>query len=94
MADEHKLQSDAVRGARADELLQNELLKEAFQTLEREYTDSWVKSQPHEREAREFYWKALQVLADVQAKIQIVARNGRVAKTELEMLAKQIQPKR
>jgi hypothetical protein len=38
---EDKLQAAVSRGARAEALLQNELLQEAFAVLEHDYIDAW-----------------------------------------------------
>jgi len=89
MKDEGKLNADAVRGSRAEELLKDELLQESFETLRKSYTSAWATSAPHERESREYFWRALQVLTDVENQIKKVARDGRVAKKELEDLANQ-----
>ena len=94
MIDEGKLNEAAVRGARAEELLQNELLKESFLVLREKYTESWTRSEPHERELREYLWKSLQVLTDVENHITKIANNGRMAKHELELMAARQKPSR
>ncbi len=87
MADESKLHLAKERGAQAEALMRNELLREAFKTLEAEYVRSWAATQAVESDARENFWRALQILANVEQNLKSVAANGRLAEVELLALA-------
>lgn len=88
MQDEDKLNRASVRGTLAEALLQNELLKGSFVGLRKTYTEAWAQTQPDEMNAREYYWRAIQVLDDVENHLKKIARDGRVAKQDIEALAK------
>lgn len=86
MIDEGKLHRDAARGNRAQSLLNDELLSEAFKTLETTYIQKWAGTEAPETEAREHFWRAIQILGDVRKHLASVAANGKVAKKQLDQL--------
>lgn len=87
MSDEIKLTQAAQRGAQAEALLRNELLTEAFTALESDYIKAWASTEAGQSAARENYWKALQILADVRRHLVTAARDGRLAHVELNQIA-------
>lgn len=93
MADELKLHKDKERGAQADALMRNDLFKETLKTLEAEFIRSWASTRADEREARENYWRALQILGNMEQLIRVVAANGRLAQREIDMLAQKFRGK-
>ena len=93
MADEFKLRKDVERGSRADMLLRDELLTEAFKTLETTYIEEWGNSEFSEIEKRENLWKSTQILGDVRRHLLKVAQNGRIAQKELQDLADKFRPR-
>lgn len=86
MKDESKLHQAALRGSRADALLKDELLSEAFKTLETQYVTAWAGTHPAEGAARENFWRAVQILGDVRTQLIKTAADGRVAQKELDQL--------
>jgi len=84
--DEAKLQREASRGSRAESLIRHDLFKESFDVLRTKYIDAWTLTEPAEVEARENFWRAIQVLADVENHIKKVAQTGRLAKKQLDDL--------
>lgn len=74
------------RGARAQSLLDDPLLQEAFRTLEAEYTKAWVASEPTEVALREFFHKAINILGDVRRHLVKVSADGRLAQAEIDRL--------
>jgi hypothetical protein len=93
MTDESKLLIAQDRGAKAEELMRNELLIEAFKTAEAAYILAIVKSEPSETDLRENCYTAIQILGDVQKHIKTAISNGKMARKELDDLANRRKPK-
>jgi hypothetical protein len=91
--DEHKLQRERQRGSRAEHLLDDEILSEAFTTLEQRYIKAWSATDPSQIDAREHFWKAIQILGDVRKHLRKVANDGKLANKQLEDLALKFQPR-
>jgi hypothetical protein len=91
--DEHKLLREQERGRRAEEALQNEILQETFDALRKNYLTAWTVTDVADSEGRENLWRCIQILTDVENHIRTVARNGRIARTELEQIARKFKPK-
>lgn len=78
------LMRDVNRAARARALMDDELLKEAFDQLEKELTESWKKQK--DAPAREQIWERIQALYAVKAYLANHLQNkGTIAQ---RMLAK------
>lgn len=93
MTDETKLLRDRGRGAQAEQLLNHELMVEAFKTLEADYIKAWGSTDPSQMAARENYWHAIQILGDVRRHLLKVATNGKLALKELDQLANKFRPR-
>ncbi|MGX1362577.1 hypothetical protein [Bradyrhizobium elkanii] len=87
MTDEIKLQKDAVKGARAKELLEHELLAEAFASLEAAYTQAWRLTTIDDVAGREKLFLAINVVGKVRDHLTSIMNNGTLAATELRQLA-------
>jgi hypothetical protein len=87
MADEIALNRAAERGARAQRLLEDDVLAEAFATLDAEYTKAWRATAARDTDARERLWQAVQVVAKVRDHLVSVANGGKLAQRELNDLA-------
>lgn len=83
---EDKLETAITRGVRAEALLKNELLAEAFARLEADYTQAWRLTAARDTEARERLWQAVQVVGKARDHLVSVASNGKLAKRELDQL--------
>src|ERR1700750_1486340 len=82
----------SAQGAR--ELLQHEMLKEAFDSLQTDYMNLWKHTKPSEVEGREKIFIAWHVVGKVQEHLQRILENGKLAQIELdEMIAKQQRKK-
>lgn len=77
------LAEDARRGEQAAALLNHPLLREAFDTIEREFTDAWKTSPSRDVEGRESLWWALKTLEKVQAHLMSVVNTGKMADVQL-----------
>ena len=81
--------ADLARRARAEELLGNELLQEAFAALEARYLEEWRVTQFRDTDARERLWQAVNVLRKVKDHLARIVSDGRLAQKEIdEMIAK------
>ena len=87
MTDEIKLQKDAVKGVRAKELLEHELLAEAFASLEQAYTQAWRLTTIDDVSGREKLFLAINVVGKVRDHLTSIMNNGTLATTELRQLA-------
>ena len=85
--DEHKLLLARDRGQKADALLENALLKEAFATLEADYIDAWKSNERSMGpEGRERLWNAVQIIGKVRMHLRQVATDGHTAARFLDDL--------
>jgi predicted metal-dependent hydrolase len=81
-----KLNADLARRARAEELMANELLQEAFATLEARYIEEWRVTQFRDTDARERLWQAVNVLRKVKDHLARVVSDGRLAQREIDLI--------
>lgn len=86
MTDEIELQKAVTRAQRAGTLLQNELLDEAFKTLEQSYIEFWRQTKPEDQLGREKAFIAINVVGKVKDHLQRVIENGRLAQADLNKL--------
>jgi hypothetical protein len=86
-ADEIKLNADLARRARAEALLENDLLQEAFGRLEQRYVEEWRVSQFRDTDARERLWQAVNILGKVKDHLAKIVRDGKLTQREIDQLA-------
>ena len=68
------------RARQANDLLNNELLVEAFDTLRQELLERWENSSSNESEARESIWLGLQLFERVRRHLESIVTTGEMAK--------------
>ena len=93
MTDETKLHLDLSRAARARQITDNELFREAFQKLEADYIKELMGSAAHEQRKRENLWQAVQILGNLRDHFSTILMNGKIAKAELDQLSNMKRPK-
>lgn len=81
---EAQLRSEASRGMRANELFQDELIVEAFTTLENRLMQEWADSPVRDQEGRERLWLMLKLLKNVGGHLKEIAQTGKLAAIQLE----------
>ena len=91
--DEIKLGIAQHKGVRAQELLENSLLREVFEYLEGQYLQAWRSTKVRETESREKLWQAIQILGIVQDHLRLYVTNGRVAAGDLNRLSEEAKRK-
>jgi hypothetical protein len=84
---EDQLAAALARAARAQALIEDELLGEAFAALEARYVAEWRATQFRDTDARERLWQAVNVLRKVKDHLGRILADGRLAQREIEALA-------
>lgn len=78
-------ETDALRGKRAQEVLDNEVYSEAYAAIEKEVIRKWRDSR--DGEDREQLHQFLMMLGKVQNALETVMRSGEVAQAEIQRKA-------
>lgn len=87
MTDEDALSKAASKAARAQNLLGNELLIDAFKGLEDSYTAAWRATLIDDVSGREKLFLAINIVGKVRDHLTAVIANGKLAAKELKDLA-------
>jgi hypothetical protein len=74
------------RGEKAASLLRNEILLEAFDTLEADFIQAWKHSPVNDSQNRERLYMLCQNLSAVQAYLEKVVSDGKLAKSQIDEL--------
>jgi hypothetical protein len=94
MTDESHLAAASARALRAQELLDNELLTEAFKTLEDNYASAWRSTAIDDVQGREKLFLAINIVGKVRDHLNAVVANGRLAQVELAEFARTAERRR
>ena len=85
---ETRLNEAAGKARRAQDLLDNELLSEAFKGLEDSYTSAWRSTAIDDVAAREKLFLAINIVGKVRDHLATIVTNGKLARAELKELAR------
>lgn len=90
MDDEQKQLKAAERAARAQILLDDDMLKEAFAELEKTYMSAWRNTGTAENatHTREKLWLAVNLVGKVQEHLNLAIQNGKLAKAQLAQITR------
>ena len=81
------------RGEHAAQLLNDELLQEAFAFTEQELTRQWQNSPARDHEGREKLWLSLKLLQRVHGHLSSVLETGKFAKASLaQQIGERLKP--
>ena len=83
MIDEAARQQARARGDRAETLLRDPMLQEAFKTLRQEYTQAWTITALKDTDGRERLWQAVQLVGKIEDHLKRIAADGRLATRDL-----------
>lgn len=83
MTDEIELRREMDRASRAEALINDDLLAEAFTTLKAAYLEAWEGSHARDTEGRERLFQAVKIVGSVQSHLEHILSNGSLAKHEL-----------
>jgi hypothetical protein len=87
MTDESKLDQAVAKAVRAQGLLDDELLLEAFTGLEESYTAAWRSTTIDDVAAREKLFLAINIVGKVRDHLTAIVASGKLAQAELKELA-------
>ncbi len=87
MTDEIALQRAANKATRAQLLLDDELLAEAFKGLEESYYTAWRSTMIDDAAGREKLFLAINIVSKVRDHLTAVVNNGKLAAAELRQIA-------
>lgn len=91
---EEALTKAAARSARAQKLLDDELLKEAFSALEAAYIGAWRATTIEDVSGREKLFLAINIVGKVRDHLNTVVTDGKLAAAELKQLAETAERKK
>ena len=94
MFDENRLDQAAAKAARAQDLLDDALLSEAFRALEESYTSAWRATVIDDVPGREKLFLAINIVGKVRDHLIAIVANGKLAQAELKELAQTAERKR
>lgn len=94
MTDELALQRAVNRAQQARDLLDNELLKDAFKSLEDAYTAAWRATTIEDVTGREKLFLAVNVIGKVRDHLSGIVSNGSVAEAEIKDLRETAERKK
>ena len=83
---EGKAREDVSRGEKEASLLRNEILQEAFQTLEQDFIQAWKSSSVDDSQNRERLYMLCQNLSALRGYLEGVVTSGKLAKAQLDEL--------
>src|SRR5258705_8613578 len=84
MTDEGKLTAQMARASRAQDLMKDEMLQEAFERLEANYINAWRQSKPGQKDDREILYLAINAIGKLRDELRIMLDGGKLAMVELE----------
>lgn len=88
MREAYQLNADTDRAAKAKDLLENELLEEAFAKLKEAYFAQLMATNVMQSDVREKCYLAIRVVDVVRDHLGTVVSNGKIAEADLKELAK------
>jgi hypothetical protein len=88
MDEEDKLQRELSRAARAEALLRDELLTEAFDTLEQSYFKGFCNTAPADARGRERLHIAANQVSIIRNHLKFIASGGVMAQAQLNHIIK------
>ena len=89
-----QLRSEATRGQRAVELMADDLMVEAFTTLNTRLTNEWANSPVRDTSGREQIWLMQKLLKSVESHLSEIAQTGKLAALQLEQERTRLQKMR
>lgn len=91
MVNEGKARDKIARAEKAEALLRNDILTDAFSYLENEFTQAWKKSPVEDTGSRERLYMFCQNLDALKGYINRVVEDGKLAKAALNELQNRVK---
>jgi len=86
--DQTKLSKEISRGEKAKLLLEEPLLKEAFEILKIEYKEALLQTKHDEDAVRKVLWQAYHITDKVENHLRTVMDTGKLAAQQIQQLKK------
>ena len=86
--DHNKLASEVSRGEKAKLLLDEPIIKEAFETLKKEFQEAILNTKHGEDAARTTLWQAYHLTDKVENHLRPVMETGKLAAQQINQLKK------
>ena len=86
--DHNKLGSEVSRGEKAKLLLDEPIIKEAFETLKKEFQEAILNTKHGEDAARTTLWQAYHLTDKVENHLRTVMETGKLAAQQINQLKK------
>ena len=80
------LEGDLSRGAKAEQLLNNPIFQEAFESVSKSIHELWETSPLRDREGAHELRLMLKLLGDLKSVFELAVTDGKVAQEELKRL--------
>jgi len=84
--DQNKLASEVSRGEKAKLLLDEPIIKEAFETLKKEFQEAILNTKHGEDAARTTLWQAYHLTDKVENHLRTVMETGKLAAQQINQL--------
>ena len=84
-----KIEKQIQQGQRAKQLLDDPLLKEAFEYLSEQYKSEIFNTSYNDHDQRQVLWMAYNMLDKIKGHLVSVMETGKLASSELENLTRQ-----
>ena len=94
MSDEIALTKATEKAAQAQRLLDDKMLKDAFEMLEKAYIERWRATGIEDVTGREKLFLAINVVGKVKDHLTAFINDGKLAQAELDNLAREAQRKK
>ena len=82
------LMEQQTRGQYAMSLLENELLKEALEAIEREVTEQWVSCPARDKDGKEACWQLIKTSRKFRDILTVYIETGKLATDQLKRFEK------
>lgn len=92
--DESKLDIARGRALRAENLLKDDLLLEAWDAIETELVKAWAESEPRDNDGRERVWAAVQANRKHRDYLVKVVTDGKMAAAQIAEAAREADRKK
>ena len=92
--DQQELHDQQYRAAKAQELLENELLNEALEAIEREILDQWVECPARDKEGKEALWQLIKTSRKFREILLGYINTGKLATNNLKRFEEESRLKR
>ena len=94
MVDESALERAVAKAVRAEALLDNDMLADVFDTLEKSYIAAWRATTIDDAAGREKLFLAINIVGKVRDHLASVVANGKLARAELKELMETAERRR